>query len=788
MGSKVHSVASRCNGGVYVVKHFSLCHQLLHILLAKCRLVAFMKDIVLPLAADTNAVILGCCNEGECFLTEAFLQAVSLERAKWGTEVPFFFLGLGAEAVNIYQTKDPRAYWRKVRQLSSHWRMRHKIISEAVAKYPTTPVAFDLSATCPNIIMCDSVDESKFEINQKVSFVNFNTELLRHLSNSLPSITLKTGFSVYNPMGGNIVPSSCDLALMCAKAGSPVLFLDLRQRPLIEAADRKQLIDKAKEHWIEYNAQLEKMPISRCDNFDVCGVAYLHHILFGKQSGHTPVGMVSNKQAERVSLHYALQRCREGENANVDFGLAQGATKQQVHELVNWFTRWNTEICWNLLTPEQQADPEVHKQYWQDILFKMNLVVLSLIEEENFHSVNISDLHSSQQLVRELVKLDRLPKQESHEGLLLLRDAWDEYDVAMYLAAYYKRLSKISFLVNLLIGIAIVSCTVMQVRAVESLPSAPSSVVCQLYEAGALDQAAVGNIDLTQCTGSAAPGADGGPATQLTWAVFLLSVFSSIILSMTSFTNPSSRWRQLRASALALESMIFQYRARVGAFTQSVADTKAPDRAFCDMLQIWREELVSGTDLLVSALEKQHNSTIFKHNQYSGPSLLTSGDDYHSPVKPESYISIRLLPAKDFYQKRIPERARWRSQMQLLVLTTSSVIAVLTFFNLPTYVAIISAAGAAITSWQEFTDTGRKIERYTNAVRSIKNVHSWWFSLSEVEKASAENITSLIMTGEAIIANEYRAWKSTAAAKKDSEGRKNEADDGNEDSRGNGKD
>jgi hypothetical protein len=66
---------------------------------------------------------------------------------------------------------------------------------------PIKPVAFDLDRFCANVIICDSVDERKMKIDQKNEFVNFSTELLRHISSTLPSITIKTGHSVYNPMG-----------------------------------------------------------------------------------------------------------------------------------------------------------------------------------------------------------------------------------------------------------------------------------------------------------------------------------------------------------------------------------------------------------------------------------------------------------------------------------------------------------------------------------------------------------------------------------------------------------
>ena len=65
-------------------------------------------------------------------------------------------------------------------------------------------------------------------------------------------------------------------------------------------------------------------------------------------------------------------------------------------------------------------------------------------------------------------------------------------------------------------------------------------------------------------------------------------------------------------------------------------------------------------------------------------------------------------------------------------------------------------------SWSEFSETERKIERYTRAVRSIKKVLSWWDVLTDVEKAGADNIATLIETGESIIADERQAWQSTA--------------------------
>uniref|UniRef100_A0A7S0VHN4 SMODS and SLOG-associating 2TM effector domain-containing protein n=1 Tax=Hemiselmis tepida TaxID=464990 RepID=A0A7S0VHN4_9CRYP len=155
--------------------------------------------------------------------------------------------------------------------------------------------------------------------------------------------------------------------------------------------------------------------------------------------------------------------------------------------------------------------------------------------------------------------------------------------------------------------------------------------------------------------------------------------------------------------------------------------------------------------------------------QYSAPDnakISELVDDFYSPVKPEVYLQRRLQPIKEFYQKRIPERVRWRSALQFIVFLASATGASLSYFEQPSYIAIVSAFASAVTSWQEFSDAGRKIERYTGSVRHIKNLMSWWNSLGEVEKASSENIHMLLLSGESIITNEHRAWLSTAAAKR----------------------
>jgi hypothetical protein len=55
------------------------------------------------------------------------------------------------------------------------------------------------------------------------------------------------------------------------------------------------------------------------------------------------------------------------------------------------------------------------------------------------------------------------------------------------------------------------------------------------------------------------------------------------------------------------------------------------------------------------------------------------------------------------------------------------------------------------------------MERYTSAIRSLKNMVSWWEALNDVERAGTQNIAKLVLLSEEIIAGERDAWKLTAS-------------------------
>ena len=60
--------------------------------------------MILPLAAETNAVVLCEAIPDYCMLTEAFFRVMDCCRARWGGQLPFTLMGFTAEMTALCAT------------------------------------------------------------------------------------------------------------------------------------------------------------------------------------------------------------------------------------------------------------------------------------------------------------------------------------------------------------------------------------------------------------------------------------------------------------------------------------------------------------------------------------------------------------------------------------------------------------------------------------------------------------------------------------------------------------
>lgn len=142
-----------------------------------------------------------------------------------------------------------------------------------------------------------------------------------------------------------------------------------------------------------------------------------------------------------------------------------------------------------------------------------------LLSSPNVYSVNLDAEEDAKRLVSHLVRLDRLPKHNPLEGLLLLQEVWAEYDVAMHLAGRYKNFSKTLFAQHLLaIWLAVLVATLFGSRT-ELFDTSADGLSCADDDGRALDAETADNL------------------------VFFLSLLPGLLISIESVLNSKARWR-----------------------------------------------------------------------------------------------------------------------------------------------------------------------------------------------------------------------------------------------------
>lgn len=381
--------------------------------------------------------------------------------------------------------------------------------------------------------------------------------------------------------------------------------------------------------------------------------------------------------------------------------------------------------CWECLTEAQKADI-FFKQLHAKKVAEYAARARNLLKNSHTHHANIHDVDTAKRSLNALVQIDRLPKSNSLEGLQLLQEAWCECDIADYLANRYKLVTKMLYLLQLSVAFLVILASQVQFKILE-LESA-------------------------------------------TDIVFLLAVLHGGAVSIDGVLRPKPRWHSLRKASSSLESLIWFCRARVGEFRMAPdLNPRSPELTLCKRLNEWTEDLMSSADLVRSSWSRSYPPSIDRHLQRTGDfkSAQRRGeevqtvafiDDHYSPVQPELYLQFRLLKRMAWYQKRIPKYACHAFIFKVLVLTCTICAAVLARFGEADAVVLITAFSSAATTWSEFVDAGSKVERYTRAVRTMSQLVNWWKHLSEVEKASTENISELVVQTEQAISKEQTNW------------------------------
>ncbi len=412
-----------------------------------------MVEVIIPLAAQNRAVVLCDPCPGNCILSASFLRMYSAVKAKWSGPPPFTVICVTNDVDCFYLNFSKDAHWKNVRKESRAWRQRDAKIVEHYGteaykkklgpgkKIEDYSMNHDLDPNASCVIMTDQIDQRRNRADAR-PIISLGRELVRHLSDAVPSIAIRTGFSSKGAEVAATGKSGLGIVSARAQAGTPVLALDVRTRsPLTFApgtelkARREALIESAKTQLVDWRERLleekeGKPPLA--ETLDVCTLAFLHEALNG-DGGASESKKSKSSFAVGMPLHEAIRRAQDEESSAMEGdGSLPPATPEQIAELARWHTNGVFSDAWKV--HEDREDREANGDTIMSIAGRSRIsaqetLARLLLSSPNFYHASLSDMESVQKIVNQIVRLDRLPHSNTLQGLLLLRDAWSDYDV-----------------------------------------------------------------------------------------------------------------------------------------------------------------------------------------------------------------------------------------------------------------------------------------------------------------------------------------------------------------------
>ena len=142
------------------------------------------------------------------------------------------------------------------------------------------------------------------------------------------------------------------------------------------------------------------------------------------------------------------------------------ASPEEVHRCIEDIVSLRYEYEYRLRNPDKQdIRNDVKEEVKKEFGYRMHVestLASHLLQHPCTYGLSTFHLDSANRRILELVRMDRLPDCDTLEGLLLLRTAWEEYDVKMTNAAYYKYMARFFYLTILVLGLLAVILTVFK--------------------------------------------------------------------------------------------------------------------------------------------------------------------------------------------------------------------------------------------------------------------------------------------------------------------------------------
>ncbi len=221
---------------------------------------------------------------------------------------------------------------------------------------------------------------------------------------------------------------------------------------------------------------------------------------------------------------------------------------------------------------------------------------------------------------------------------------------------------------------------------------------------------------------------------------------TTLIAAANKFKN-GMKWIFFRAAAEAIKREIYVYRTRTGPYQQMAA--------------VLLSERIS--QIGQKAMKTDINHTFIRPYQKSKgfPPDMTGDegrDDGFSRLGPEEYIEFRLRSQISFYDGKVETMNRNLTMYNWATYILSGLGTLLAVTEQQVWIALTTAAAAAIGNWLGYQQWDNTISKYNQGAIDLKDIIGWWDTLNPAEQLKPEQQTKLVTRSELALQNEYDGW------------------------------
>lgn len=142
-------------------------------------------------------------------------------------------------------------------------------------------------------------------------------------------------------------------------------------------------------------------------------------------------------------------------------------------------------------------------------------------------------------------------------------------------------------------------------------------------------------------------------------------------------------------------------------------------------------------------------------------------DDGISPITPDQYIKVRLVPMAVHFSKKAPGLSNWLHMVTTLGVVLSVASSALAAFGYSVFVPAALAVSGSFTAFLSYQQTELRLMQTNAAYNQLNQLFSWWEGLTMIEKRVPGNKDTLIKGAEMIILSQATIFSGGGGSKRD---------------------